>query len=73
MLTAHVPGKERLFHFGDVDGRHEHVVTDRREQPVSDEQHARLLIGRQRQHPLDQWREQLLIVNHCHHGEKHHQ
>ena len=73
MLAAHVPGEEGLFHFGDVDGRHEHVVADGREQAVGDVQHARLLLGGQGQDPLDQWREQLLIVDHRHHGEKHHQ
>ncbi len=73
MLTSHVPGKKSLFHLSDVNGRDKHVVADRREQTIGDEQHPRLLIHRQRQNPLDQRGEQLLIMNDRHHGKKHHQ
>ncbi|MCY1451214.1 hypothetical protein D9M71_680700 [compost metagenome] len=73
MLTGHLTRHERALHFGDVNGCHEHVVADGGQQAVGNEQHARLLVCRERQHPVDQWGEQLLVVNHRDHGEKHHQ
>ncbi|MNN74814.1 hypothetical protein D3C81_1910510 [compost metagenome] len=73
MLAAHAAIEKRLLHLGDIDGGDEHVVADRRQQTVGQVEHARLLLGRQRQHPADQWAEQLLLMNHRDHGEKHHQ